>query len=266
MTLPKHHQDEFGEPKLQDIRHQLDTFIIHMRCGDPIFSDLKQISDLAEALVNANLIAGYYTWFIGGFSSIASLLSRLTQKKSASQEQWFLDSGASDHISGNKNTFYILTFPSTLSTITLANGLKKIVKAIVFLLLVLLNETPQFLIKQGRVEEAKVVLKRIQKFGAEEELQQLAYLIENEDREPWQKLLHSPVLVINVATQIFQRLLALYSNMFLGPLFLHFIAFKYHTSFLASFLGGAIRVGVPGLAVFSYRFFGRRRTLLLACA
>ncbi|KAG5630606.1 hypothetical protein H5410_002323 [Solanum commersonii] len=69
--------------------------------------------------------------------------------------------------------------------------------------IILLNETPQFLTKQGQVEEAKVVPKRIQKFGAEEELQQLAYLIENEDREPWQKLLHSPVLVINVAAQIF---------------------------------------------------------------
>ncbi|KAH0744446.1 hypothetical protein KY290_032439 [Solanum tuberosum] len=90
----------------------------------------------------------------------------------------------------------------------------------VFLLAVLLPETPQFLIKQGRVEEAKVVLKRIRRSGAEAELQQLA----------------------------------------------HSIGYKYHAAFLASFLGGAIRAGVAGLAVLSYRFFGRRRTLLFACA
>ncbi|WMV26706.1 hypothetical protein MTR67_020091 [Solanum verrucosum] len=136
----------------------------------------------------------------------------------------------------------------------------------VFLLSVLLPETPQFLIKQGRVEEAKVVLKRIRRSGAEAELQQLAHVIENEDRKPWQKLLHSPVLVINVAAQIFQRLLGLDSIMFFGPLFLQSIGYKYHAAFLASFLGGAIRAGVAGLAVLSYRFFGRRRTLLFACA
>ncbi|XP_049397208.1 uncharacterized protein LOC125861330 [Solanum stenotomum] len=59
MILAKHYPDEFGEPKLQNLSHQLYTFIIHMRRGDPIFSDLKGIGDLAEALVNANLIETY---------------------------------------------------------------------------------------------------------------------------------------------------------------------------------------------------------------
>ncbi|KAG5630609.1 hypothetical protein H5410_002326 [Solanum commersonii] len=98
----------------------------------------------------------------------------------------------------------------------------------VFLLSVLLNETQQFLIKQGRVEEVKLVLKRIHKSGEEEELQELAYLIEYEDREPWQKLLHSLVLEIN------------------------FIIFKYHTTVLAPFLGGAIRDRVAGVLSLRY--------------
>ncbi|KAG5576100.1 hypothetical protein H5410_056234 [Solanum commersonii] len=67
--------------------------------------------------------------------------------------------------------------------------------------------------------------------------------------EPCQKLLHSPVLVIIVAAQIFQRLVGLDSIMCFGPLFLPFIEFRYHASFLASFLGGAIRAGVVGLAI-----------------
>ncbi|KAG5612306.1 hypothetical protein H5410_023587 [Solanum commersonii] len=83
--------------------------------------------------------------------------------------------------------------------------------------------------------------------------------------EPSQKLLHLPVLVVNVAIQIFQRLLDLDSIIFFGPLFLWFIGFKYHVAFLASLLGGAIQVGVVELAVLSYRFFGRRITLLFAC-
>ncbi|XP_055833036.1 uncharacterized protein LOC129902033 isoform X2 [Solanum dulcamara] len=56
MTLAKRYPDEFGELKLRDLSYQLDTFIIHMRRGDPTFSDLKGIGDLAEALVNANLV------------------------------------------------------------------------------------------------------------------------------------------------------------------------------------------------------------------
>lgn len=131
----------------------------------------------------------------------------------------------------------------------------------VLLLSVLLNETPQFLIVQGRVEETKIVLRRIQKIRADMELQLLAHLIENEDREPWWKLLHSPVLVINVATQIFQRLLGLDTIIFFGSLFLQSIGYKYHAKFLTSFLAGAIRIGVAGVTYLSYRFFGRRRTL-----
>ena len=43
---------------------------------------------------------------------------------------WIFDTGASNHISGNKNFFFSLTFPSSLPTITLANGSKTIAKGI----------------------------------------------------------------------------------------------------------------------------------------
>ncbi|KAK4724085.1 hypothetical protein R3W88_026864 [Solanum pinnatisectum] len=69
MILAKHYPDEFGEPVLRNLSHQLDTFIIHMRCDDPRFSDLKGIGDLAKALVNANLIETY---------SLVYLLVKLT--------------------------------------------------------------------------------------------------------------------------------------------------------------------------------------------
>ena len=43
---------------------------------------------------------------------------------------WILDTGASDHISGNKDLFSSLTFLSPLPTITLANGSQIIAKGI----------------------------------------------------------------------------------------------------------------------------------------
>nr|XP_016511686.1 PREDICTED: uncharacterized protein LOC107828822 [Nicotiana tabacum] len=69
MTLAKYYPDEFGELKLRDLSHQLDTFILHMRRGDLRFSDLKGIGDLAKALVEANLAKSY---------SLVYLLVKLT--------------------------------------------------------------------------------------------------------------------------------------------------------------------------------------------
>ncbi|XP_070050664.1 uncharacterized protein [Nicotiana tomentosiformis] len=69
ITLAKYYPDEFGELKLRDLSHQLDTFILHMRRGDLRFSDLKGIGDLAKALVEANLAESY---------SLVYLLVKLT--------------------------------------------------------------------------------------------------------------------------------------------------------------------------------------------
>ncbi|XP_070047131.1 uncharacterized protein [Nicotiana tomentosiformis] len=59
ITLAKYYPDEFGILKLRDFSHQLDTFIMHMQRGDPRFSDLKEIGDLAKSLVEKNLVDTY---------------------------------------------------------------------------------------------------------------------------------------------------------------------------------------------------------------
>ncbi|XP_070039441.1 uncharacterized protein [Nicotiana tomentosiformis] len=69
MTLAKYYPDKFGELKLRDLSHQLDTFILHMQHGDHRFSDLKGIGDLAKALVEAKLVETY---------SLVYLLVKLT--------------------------------------------------------------------------------------------------------------------------------------------------------------------------------------------
>ena len=65
-------------------------------------------------------------------SSIASVAQtgNVSACLTHSSAPWILDTGASDHISGNKDLFSSLTFLSPLPTITLANGSQTIVKGI----------------------------------------------------------------------------------------------------------------------------------------
>ncbi|XP_075083346.1 uncharacterized protein LOC142167088 [Nicotiana tabacum] len=59
MTLAKCYSNEFDEVQIRDLSYQLDTFIIHMRAGNPKFSNLQRISDLAKLLVETNLVETY---------------------------------------------------------------------------------------------------------------------------------------------------------------------------------------------------------------
>ena len=65
-------------------------------------------------------------------SSIASVAQtgNVSACLTHSSAPWILDTGVSDHISGNKDLFSSLTFLSPLPTITLANGSKTIAKGI----------------------------------------------------------------------------------------------------------------------------------------
>ena len=65
-------------------------------------------------------------------SSIASVAQtgNVSTCLTYSSAPWILDTGASDHISGNKDFFSSLTFPSPLPTITLAKGSQTIAKGI----------------------------------------------------------------------------------------------------------------------------------------
>ncbi|XP_060178052.1 uncharacterized protein LOC132607985 [Lycium barbarum] len=69
MTLAKCYPDEFDELQIRDLSYQLDTFIFHMRSGNPKFSNLQGIRDLAKALVETNLVDTY---------SLVYLLVKLT--------------------------------------------------------------------------------------------------------------------------------------------------------------------------------------------
>ncbi|KAK4726814.1 hypothetical protein R3W88_031731 [Solanum pinnatisectum] len=51
MILAKCYPSEFDDGKIRDLSYQLDTFIIHMRSGNPKFSNLQGTRDLAKALL-----------------------------------------------------------------------------------------------------------------------------------------------------------------------------------------------------------------------
>ena len=65
-------------------------------------------------------------------SSIASIAQtdNVSTCLTHSSTPWILNTGASDHFSGNKDLFSSLTFPSLLPTINLANGSQTIAKGI----------------------------------------------------------------------------------------------------------------------------------------
>ncbi|XP_060200658.1 sugar transport protein 7-like [Lycium barbarum] len=74
---------------------------------------------------------------------------------------------------------------------------------------IFLSETPRFLIKKGRMDEAKVALGRIRRYGVEAELHDLVGSIEREDKMKWKRLRRSPHLVVNIASQILPRFVCL---------------------------------------------------------
>nr|XP_016502958.1 PREDICTED: sugar transport protein 2-like [Nicotiana tabacum] len=128
-----------------------------------------------------------------------------------------------------------------------------------------LSETPRFLIKKWCMEEAKESLKMLMKCGAEVELQILAGMMENEGKRKRKKLSHSPLLLLNIVTQIFQQVLGLESLLFFGPLLLQSARYTYNASFVSPLIAEVVRAGVAGLTYPSYRFFGRRMNLVSAC-
>ncbi|OIT39471.1 sugar transport protein 9 [Nicotiana attenuata] len=125
-----------------------------------------------------------------------------------------------------------------------------------------LSETPRFLIKKGSMEEAKASLKTLRKSGVEAELQMLSDMVENEGKGT---LSRSPLLLVNIAAQIFQQLSGLDSILFFGPFILQSAGFAYNASFVAPLIAGVIRAGVAGFTYPGYSYFGRRRTLVSAC-
>lgn len=119
-----------------------------------------------------------------------------------------------------------------------------------------LNETPRFLTKKGRMDEAKVILGRIHRNGVKAELLDLVGLIGREGKGKWKRLSHSSLLVVNIVSQFLQRVIGLDSIVLCGPMFLQSIGYSYHASFLAPLIANVVRTGVAAVTYSSYTYFG----------
>ncbi|XP_009624742.2 uncharacterized protein [Nicotiana tomentosiformis] len=88
MTLAKCYPNEFDEVHIRDLSYQLDTFIIHMRVGNPKFSNLQGISDLAKALVETNLVETYsYVYLLVKLTLILPVATATVERAFSSMKQ-----------------------------------------------------------------------------------------------------------------------------------------------------------------------------------
>nr|XP_009607886.1 uncharacterized protein LOC104102010 [Nicotiana tomentosiformis] len=88
MTLAKCYPNEFDEVHIRDLSYQLDTFIIHMRVGNPKFSNLQGISDLAKALVETNLVeTNSYVYLLVKLTLILHVATATVERAFSSMKQ-----------------------------------------------------------------------------------------------------------------------------------------------------------------------------------
>ncbi|XP_070047230.1 uncharacterized protein [Nicotiana tomentosiformis] len=88
MTLAKCYPNKFDEVHIRDLSYQLDTFIIHMRAGNPKFSNLQGISDLAKALVETNLVETYsYVYLLVKLTLILPVATATVERAFSSMKQ-----------------------------------------------------------------------------------------------------------------------------------------------------------------------------------
>jgi len=80
--------NEFDEVHIRDLSYQLDTFIIHMRAGNPKFSNLQGISDLTKALVETNLVETYsYVYLLVKLNLILHVATATVERTFSSMKQ-----------------------------------------------------------------------------------------------------------------------------------------------------------------------------------
>ncbi|XP_075098882.1 uncharacterized protein LOC142175784 [Nicotiana tabacum] len=88
MTLEKYYPNEFDEVQIRDLSYQLDTFIVHMRAANPKFSNLQEISNLAKALVEANLVKTYsYVYLLVKLTLILPVATATVERAFSSMKQ-----------------------------------------------------------------------------------------------------------------------------------------------------------------------------------
>ncbi|KAJ7980065.1 Sugar transport protein [Quillaja saponaria] len=131
-------------------------------------------------------------------------------------------------------------------------------------------DTPNSLIERGRLEEGKVVLRKIRGTdNIEPEYLELveASRIAKEVKHPFRNLLkrrNRPQLVIAVCLQIFQQCTGINAIMFYAPVLFSTLGFKSDASLYSAVITGAVNVLSTVVSIYSVDKVGRRALLLEA--
>ncbi|GKB22158.1 sugar transport protein 13, partial [Tanacetum coccineum] len=134
----------------------------------------------------------------------------------------------------------------------------------------LVVDTPNSLIERGKLEEGKLVLRKIRGTdNIEPEYLDLveASRIAKEIKHPFRNLLqhkNRPQLVIALALQIFQQVTGINAIMFYAPVLFNTLGFKNDASLYSAFITGAVNVLSTIVSIYSVDKLGRRFLLLQA--
>ncbi|XP_004511353.1 sugar transport protein 13 [Cicer arietinum] len=134
----------------------------------------------------------------------------------------------------------------------------------------LVVDTPNSLIERGKLEQGKVVLRKIRGTdNIEPEFLELveASRIAKEVKHPFRNLLkrkNRPQLVISIALQIFQQFTGINAIMFYAPVLFNTLGFKNDASLYSAVITGAVNVLSTMVSIYSVDKVGRRKLLLEA--